>query len=410
MKTIGRHSLHKPGDKHYPFSRSTNFKESAQSGRRRSKAENGVKPESLRERKDKVPQKPESHGLFTPAPPLKGFDASDAVIADEKRGIKPNLDIQTENVKDYEVEKSEKRDLIQSNGADSSSLKPDDETKQKIVVDRSQLQKLSTKPSFLAYLKEVWSRRDFIMTDARYKAFRTTRDYRLWRFWLIAQPLLDAAMYGLLFGVILKTSRGIDNFIGYVILGVTFFTVLTRLIGSAPGLVKNSKPLMQAFSFPRASIVFSQAIRLFLDCLPPCIVAVVFALVLQWHQLFSWTVILVVPIYFLMIGFGSGVLFVLARITAFVPDFKVIVDVLVRAWFFGSGIFFSIDRFVDHPTLHSMMTANPGYIFISSVRSVVLRGEVPETSSALAMLAWGIIPLIIGVFFFWKAENRYSTI
>lgn len=408
MRAIGRHSLYKPGDEQYQFDK-------------------GGEPKSVEEIRSRLTQigtsdtqdpseyeGPKSRGMFTsgyPESPQKiqpsNADGEPGVLEKlETRGVDTAVD---ENKRAHE-EKRKPEDSLVVDHASSTSESNLGKTPVAITVDASGLKRLHSSKSFIGYLREVWNRRYFIWTDARYKAFRTTRDYRLWRFWLVAQPLLDAAMYGLLFGVVLKTSRGIDNFIGFVILGVSFFAVLTRLTGSAPGLVKNSKPLMQAFSFPRASIVFSQVIRLFLDCLPACAVAVVFALSLQWNRGLSWTVILVIPIYVLMIGFGAGLLFILSRVTAFVPDFKVIIDVMIRAWFFGSGVFFSIDRFVDHPVLLQIMTANPGYIFIDSVRAVVIRSEVPSAGLWLSMIGWALIPLLLGVYFFWRAENRYANV
>lgn len=92
------------------------------------------------------------------------------------------------------------------------------------VVVRNGLRPLNPRPRFSEYLGQLWERRYFIVAEARSKALRSTRDYRLWKLWLVANPILDVAFYGFLFGVLFRTSRGIDNFVGYLFLG--FFAFL----------------------------------------------------------------------------------------------------------------------------------------------------------------------------------------
>lgn len=279
-----------------------------------------------------------------------------------------------------------------------------------IGVDRRNLRRLNVRPTFSLYLQQLWDRRHFIVTDARFRAFRTAKSYNLWRFWLLAQPLLDAAMYGFIFGVMLKTSRGVDNFLGYVLIGVTFFQFLSSLVNGGQSLVQTSKNLIQTFAFPKATLVLSQSLRYLLDNLPALLIAVTVGLVAQWEKPLSWTIILVLPLTALMWAFGTGLMFIVARITAFLPDFKVLVGLGLRAWFFSSGVFFSLDRFADTPTLHKIFSMNPGYIFLTAVRDSVLYATAPAAETWLTLAAWGFGALLVGLLFFWGAEERYINV
>ena len=277
-------------------------------------------------------------------------------------------------------------------------------------VNMRGMHKLNVRPSLHLYIEQLWSRRHFILTDARYRAFRTVKSYNLWRFWLIAQPMLDAAMYGLIFGFLLKTSRGVDNFVGFLIIGVTFFGFMSALVSGGQSLIQTSKNLIQAFSFPRATLVFSQALRYFIDNLPALLVAIAVGVITQWGKPLSWTIILVIPLTILMWAFGTGLMFFTARITAFWPDFKVIIGVGLRAWFFSSGVFFPLDRFAHSPTLYQLFALNPGYIFLTAVRDCVLYGTVPSSTTWLILAAWGFGTLVAGLIFFWMAEERYVNV
>lgn len=284
----------------------------------------------------------------------------------------------------------------------------DDEYDGEIIrVDSANLKRLNVRPGFFAYLAQLWERRFFVLADARFRAFRTAKSYNLWRFWIIAQPLLEAAMYGVIFGLLLKTSRGIDNYLGFLVLGVTFFGLMSALLNGGQSLLQTSRNLMQTFQFPRASLVLSQSLRYMLDNLPGLIIAIAFALGAQWGTPLSWKIVLVIPLILMIWIFGTGLMFIVARLTAFIPDVKVLINLGLRAWFFSSGIFFSLERFADNPTLYRMFCYNPAYLFLKSVRETVIYDTIPSAETWGYLAAWSFGAFFIGLLFFWRAEERY---
>ena len=290
---------------------------------------------------------------------------------------------------------------------DTAEFESGDEATPTFLVNTGHLKSLQTRPAFSEYCRQLWERRAFIWTDARFKALRTTKDYRLWRTWLVLQPLLDVAFYAFLFGLILKTSRGIENFIGFLILGVIFMRMISGLMNQGIMLIRNSRGMIQTFTFPRAALAFSQTLRAMIDAILPAIIAVVMALVAQKFDPVSWTVLWAVPLFLLIHVFGCGLMLITARLTAVIPDTRALINFFTRAWFFVSGVMFSIDRFVDHPTLLSIMTANPAYIFLTAIRDAVIYATTPGLGAWLTLFAWSFGTFFVGLLYFWQAEARY---
>ncbi len=276
------------------------------------------------------------------------------------------------------------------------------------VVDARNLTVVRQALSLPNYIRELSRRRDFIIADAKAKAFRTTRNYNWWRFWLIASPVLEALMYGAVFSLLLKTSRGIDNFVGFVIIGMTVFSTISRMLMGGVGLLEANKSMIQTFAFPRAAIVLSNALRYSIDTLPAVAVAVIAALAFQIPQLPSWTVILVIPLYLLALVFGTGLMFIATRMTALIPDTRAVLELFVRGWMFASGIFYSIERYASDPLLYRIFSANPAHLFIDSFRRVVMHGDHLSWSDWGTLIAWALGTLVIGFFYFWRAESRYA--
>ncbi|MHA2789461.1 ABC transporter permease [Corynebacterium sp. S7] len=279
-----------------------------------------------------------------------------------------------------------------------------------VLVADEGLHRLNVRPNIPEYLNQLWNRRHFIKAEARSKAFSTGRNTYLGKLWLILDPVLQVSFYGLVFGAILRVDRGMDNFIGFLVIGVVYFGFISKAINSGANLIQRSRNLINAFSFPRAAVAISASLRQFLDSIIPAIVAVIIALLFQLDKPVSWSVIFVVPLFVLIHLFGLGAIFIVARLTAFVPDFKSLVALGTRGLFFLSGVFFSLDRFDTHPTLKLLVEMNPIYQFLMAVRTCVLDGAIPNPEVWMYLILWSVVTVIVGFVFFWQAEERYAHV
>lgn len=278
-----------------------------------------------------------------------------------------------------------------------------------MTLDTSGLYNVNRTLGFRAYLKKLWVRREFILTDAQVKAFRTTRNYNWWRFWLIASPILEALLYGAVFSILLKTNRGIDNFVGFVILGITIFNIANRMLQGGIGLLEANKSFLQMFNFPHSAVVLSTALRYAMDTVPSFVIAVAAALAFQFGTPVSWTVFLVVPLHLLLLIFGAGLMLISARMTAWLPDTRALLDLFTRGWMFASGIFYPMERFATDPAIYSVFTANPAWRFIDAARSLVMEGQSPSPHEWAILASWACGTFVLGFFYFWKGEAKYAA-
>lgn len=279
-----------------------------------------------------------------------------------------------------------------------------------VLLEDGRLHQLVARPSLGTYLQQTWSRRHFIFAQARTSAFSSGRDRYLGSLWVILDPIFQVSVYALIFGVIMKTDRGMDNFIGFLTLGVVFFRVATSGLSIGSGLINSSRGIITSFKFPRISVVLSSQLKEFLDNILPVILAIIIAVLFQMEEPIHPTILLVIPLLLLLELFNFGVACIVARATAFVPDLKSFVSVLKRGLFFISGVFFSISRFETHPTISAIVEANPIYVFLMAVRTCVLDGQVPPLQIWGYLLLWSAGLAIVGLVYFWQAEERYATI
>lgn len=284
--------------------------------------------------------------------------------------------------------------------------------KQQIVVDpiESGLHDLQARPPLTKYLQQLYEKRHFIFAHAKSQSLRFDDDAKLGPLWLFLNPLLQVSVYALVFGIILKVSRGMENYIGFLTIGVVFFGMLSRGLTQGNSLIRSSRNLMAAFSFPRACLVLSTAIKQTIDDLAPGCIAIAAALLFQVGSFPGWRLVLTIPLFFLLHCFTCGLTFISARLTAFIPDLKSIINTIQRGLFFFSGVFFDVSRFADTAILRELMLANPFYQFLTAFRNCVLDGSPTPGAVWFSLAAWSFGTLIVGFLFFWSAEERYASI
>jgi teichoic acid transport system permease protein len=264
------------------------------------------------------------------------------------------------------------------------------------------------RPPLGRYLRSLWSRRYFIWADSRARAFTGNRDTILGRFWLVGRPLLDGATYFLIFGVLLNASRGVDNYTGFLLVGVFMFVWSGQSLNSGATAMTTGRNFIRGFAFPRAAIPLATALRETIAMGPRLATMLVLILALPPHARISWYWLLFPAVLVLQGAFNTGLVLYAARLTHAVPDLRVLIGFSTRLWMYGSGVMYSIERFVDHPTALAVMELNPAYCVLEISRDLLLYATMPDTRLWLTLLAWAVATPVLGFLYFWQGEEEYG--
>ncbi len=204
----------------------------------------------------------------------------------------------------------------------------------------------AARPPVLAYLRQLWRRHQFIMAFATARNIAMYTEARLGQLWQVLTPLLNVAVYWLIFGVILNTSKGIPDFISFLVVGVFVFNFTQRAFISTSTVITESLPLIRALQFPRASLPLAYVIielqQMFLS------MAVMVVIILIRGEPVTWYWLLVIPALLLQTIFNVGVGLFVARLGSQVNDFSQLLPFLLRTWLYLSGVLFSIANLTKH--------------------------------------------------------------
>lgn len=278
----------------------------------------------------------------------------------------------------------------------------------RVSVDMRHLSKVGAKPPLIDYIVSLWSYRHFMMQDARARVQSGNRRDKLGSTWLLLNPILNGLGYFFIFGLLLDGSRGIDNFIGYLIIGVFLFQMSTRGIVAGAKTITSSQNMIQAFSFPRATLAVALNIREVIANIPVLIAMFLLVLLIGPVEQITLLWFLVIPAVFLQVLFNLGTGLLLAPLVARMNDLVHVISFLMRFWMFASCVMFSIERYDKLPVMQKIVEGNPLYILLSIVRDSVLYAQTPSWQSWAGLSAWALGALILGLFFFWKGEETYA--
>jgi teichoic acid transport system permease protein len=311
------------------------------------------------------------------------------------------------------------------------------------LAARYQLRPSSARPGVFAYAAQLWARRHFIVGFATARNVAMYTEARLGQLWQILTPLLNAAVYYLIFGIILDTRRGVPNFLAFLITGIFVFNFTQRAFITTSRVMPDSLPLIRALPFPRACLPVGYVL-IELEQLVMAMV-VLTAIVLATGEPLTWYWLLAIPALLLQAVFNVGMGLFLARLGAGADDFSQLMPFLVRTWMYTSGVMYSIQTisFLQrHPTISYVLQVNPAAIFIDLVRNAILQtqragwpGSKPYNAAACALYdlkgthlensaychgtvtmsqlwlygaAWAVVALVVGFVFFWQAETKYG--
>ncbi|MFF3401038.1 ABC transporter permease [Streptomyces sp. NPDC002659] len=271
------------------------------------------------------------------------------------------------------------------------------------------------RPALPDYVRQLWSRRHFI---GAFATARLTAQYsraKLGQVWQIMTPLLNTAVYYFIFGILLQTSRGVPDFVPFLVTGVFIWTFTSSSIMTGSGAIRGNMGLVQALHFPRATLPISYVLLQLQQLLFSMGALVMILICFGEYPKLTW--LLAVPALILQAVFNTGVSMIMARLCARTPDIAQLMPFVLRTWMYASGVMWSIDKVLKGAHLpHLVMVAlecNPAAVFIDLMRFALIESyssaQLPPHVWAVA-LGWALLFGVGGFIYFWKAEEEYGRV
>jgi teichoic acid transport system permease protein len=303
------------------------------------------------------------------------------------------------------------------------------------------------RPPIPRYTQQLWQRRHFILGFATARNVALYTEARLGQLWQVLTPLLNAGVYFLVFGLLLKINRGVPNYLAFLVTGVFVFNFTQRVFISTSSVITENLELIRALRFPRAALPLAYVIIELQQMLLSMVVLAV--IVLATGEPITWYWLLAIPVLLLQTMFNIGVGLAVARVGSSVNDFSQLMPFLMRTWLYVSGVLFQISTLAVGHVYKVILQINPAAVYITLLRNAMLQsqrasepGSKPYNAALCQQwsttghkvgaaekyqelsaychpslnpghywyyaIAWAVFALLAGFWFFWRAETRYG--
>lgn len=214
--------------------------------------------------------------------------------------------------------------------------------------------------------------------------------------WCLANPLLMMVVFTVVFTILMQNNT-IEKFPVFILIGVLAWNLHSTAVMSATHSIVGNSALVTKIYFPREilpiSVVLSNTVNFIFALI------VLFAMLLIFQVSLSWTVLLLPLLLLSQVIFTIGLGLILSLVNVFFRDTEIIMETLMLAWFFLTPIFYRIeDLFPAYA--RAMYILNPMASFISSYRTILYSGGMPDLYFVSRTFLTSVACLVIGYILF----------
>lgn len=269
------------------------------------------------------------------------------------------------------------------------------------------------RPGLAEYLRRLWEHRYFIGEFAKARSSVKYTRARLGAFWFVLTPLMNAAVYYVIFGLLLGTSRGVNDFISFLVTGVFVFTFTRDTATAGVKSISSERGLIRALHFPRAVLPITQVVIKMRQLVISMLVLIV--IVVARGNYPDWEWLLIVPVLALQLVFNSGLALWAARLGSRMSDAAQWLPFVLRVWMYGSGVLYMVEqRAEDLPGWAlTFLDVQPAAVYIDLMRYALMNThnfgtEYLPAHVWLLALGWALLSLVAGFLYFYRAEEEYG--
>ena len=242
--------------------------------------------------------------------------------------------------------------------------------------------------------------RQKVYADLRTESARTYAGF----LWWIIDPLASMLVYFFVFGIVFE--RRIENFVQFLLIGIVLWRWFLTTVSHGAQSILKAKSLMRQVYVPK--IVFP-IVSILDDLFKFLIVLLILLVLLVMSGFVPGSAYLAVP--FLLLTEGLlivGLTLVLASVVPFVPDIRMVLDNVMRLWFFMSGIFYDVNVFPDD--VEAVFRLNPMMQLIDWSRQALLYNQWPPVGALAVIAVVSVLLVVLGTLLITRHDYDYPKI
>jgi len=223
--------------------------------------------------------------------------------------------------------------------------------------------------------------------------------------WWVLEPIMTMGVFYLVFGILL--NRGTEYFVAFLLVGLTSWNWFSQGVSSSLESILKNKSLILQTKIPK--IIFPWII-VCQTTFKHFIVTGILLLFLVFYPTpitICWISLpLLMVVQFLLI---TATATFCAAIVPFLPDLTFVIKTLLRLMFYGSGVFFNIDKVVL-PEHTSILYLNPIAGLLQNYRKILIYGEWPDWVYIGNVFIFSCLFMLLAILMVFRLDDKYPRV
>ena len=250
--------------------------------------------------------------------------------------------------------------------------------------------------------KKIYKYRELLKTNVKKEIRGRYKNSILGVMWSFLNPLLQLAVYAVIFGALL--AGGDSTYHIYICVALIPWTYFTTTVSQAAFTIIGNADIIKKVYFPREilpiSVVTSGAVNFMISTI------IILAFVLFSGMGITKYVLLYPFILLIQYILLLGTSFIVSSITVYVRDLEHIIGIILMVAFYGTPIVYKIEQLPEN--LQVIMQLNPMTHLINAYRDIFYNQTMPDIKILLSLLGGSILLTVIGYFIFKKLQKGFA--
>lgn len=250
--------------------------------------------------------------------------------------------------------------------------------------------------------QKIYQYRELLKTNVKKEIRGRYKNSILGVMWSFLNPLLQLAVYAVIFGALL--AGGDPTYHIYICVALIPWTYFTTSITQSAFTIIGNGDIIKKVYFPREilpiSVVTSGAVNFVIST----IIILAFVLIAGigiTKYILLYPIILLIQ-YILLLGIA----FIVSSITVYFRDLEHIIGVILMAAFYGTPIVYKLEQLPAN--LQVIMQINPMTHLINAYRDIFYYQQMPNMKVLGLLAIISIILTIVGYFLFKKLQKGFA--
>lgn len=251
-------------------------------------------------------------------------------------------------------------------------------------------------------VKELYAYREMIFSLVKRDLKGRYKGSVLGFLWTFLNPLLQLAVYTMVFSVIMRA--GIEDYYLFLFVALVPWIFFSTSLSGGASCIWAQQDMVKKIYFPREVLPISYVTSQFVNMLLSFIV--IFAVLICSGHSLNFIAILYLPI-IMIVEFilALGVAMLTSAITVYFRDMEYILGIVAMAWQFLTPVMYAIDMAPEK--VRFVFRLNPMTPVIEAYREILYYGRIPQLNTLFSAVIIGIVVLVIGWLTFHQLQRHF---